>query len=77
MNKIEKKVCAKCGRELPITHFAKSYTPPDGYRKYCNECRAERDKKRKAETKAKRDMRFWECDIIARPERGIYVKDRY
>lgn len=68
MSEIEKKRCKRCGRELELTEFGFSKVTTDGYMSICQECRAERAKNLKERHKARRAVRFWECDIIARPE---------
>lgn len=68
MSEIEKKRCKRCGRELELTEFGFSKATTDGYMSICQECRAERAKRLKERQQARRAIRFWECDIIARPE---------
>lgn len=36
---MEYKICSKCKRELPISHFHKDKSKKDGYRADCKECR--------------------------------------
>lgn len=62
------KVCTKCGRQLPVKEFGYSKANPDGYTNLCNDCKAEKAKRLKERHQARRAVRFWECDIIARPE---------
>lgn len=62
------KVCPKCGRQLPVKEFGYSKANPDGYTNLCNDCRAEKAKRLKERQQARRVVKFWECDIIARPE---------
>lgn len=62
------KVCTKCGRQLPVKEFGYSKANPDGYTNLCNDCRAEKAKRLKERQQVRRAVRFWECDIIARPE---------
>lgn len=38
MEEIKTKVCRKCGRELPITEFARKSTAKDGLQSYCKQC---------------------------------------
>lgn len=38
---MEKKICEKCGRELPLASFAKHHLSKDGHMAYCNSCREE------------------------------------
>lgn len=38
LEKMETKVCSKCKKELPITHFWKQRKTRDGLRCYCKEC---------------------------------------
>lgn len=35
---METKICAKCGKELPLTAFLKHGHTKDGYRKVCKAC---------------------------------------
>ena len=62
------KVCPKCGRQLSVKEFGYSKANPDGYTTLCNDCRVEKAKRLKERQQARRVVRFWECDIIARPE---------
>lgn len=38
---MEKKICKKCGRELPLASFAKHRLSKDGHMANCNSCREE------------------------------------
>lgn len=38
---MEKKICKKCGSELPLASFAKHRLSKDGHMAYCNSCREE------------------------------------
>ena len=38
MEEIKTKVCRKCGRELPITEFARRSAAKDGLQGYCKQC---------------------------------------
>jgi hypothetical protein len=49
------KKCAKCGRELPVTHFHKNKSRTDGLNSYCKDCVTKYPKiKRKKMTKIER-----------------------
>ena len=39
-NHITSKVCACCGKELPISKFKRHGRANDGYRRVCNDCKA-------------------------------------
>ena len=41
----ETKLCIRCNRVLPIEHFHKNKTQPDGHRVYCKDCVSEYGKK--------------------------------
>ena len=38
------KVCAHCGRELPVSSFGRHSRTKDGYQPYCKECQSEMNK---------------------------------
>lgn len=65
---ITEKTCKRCGRTLPIEEFAPSITTIDGYNKLCHECRLVKVNRDKDKRHADKLKRFWECDIIARPD---------
>lgn len=65
---ITEKKCSHCQRVLPTTEFIQSVVSADGYYNLCDDCRKERAEKIRQKSLAKRAVRFWECDIIARPE---------
>lgn len=68
---METKVCKKCGRELELTELGYSKQTTDGYAPHCNDCRLAINARQKAAEDARRAARFWECDIIAKPEKDI------
>ena len=37
---VQTKVCAKCGRNLPVESFRRHHLSKDGYSKICNACKA-------------------------------------
>lgn len=45
MENEEKKVCKGCGRELPLSEFAKHDKAKDGHMSTCKECRRRRSLK--------------------------------
>lgn len=50
---INTKVCAKCGRELPIENFNKSSHNKDGYQWWCRDCMKENYHKNREVKKTK------------------------
>lgn len=45
MENEEKKVCKECGRELPLSEFAKHDKAKDGHMSVCKECRRRKSSK--------------------------------
>lgn len=57
---METKICAKCGRELPIENYNKNSKTKDGLQRHCKECAREYAKASYENKKAKKieDMRI-------------------
>lgn len=67
------KMCARCGRELPLSLFGNSNITPDRKRKTCNDCNIAQQEREKA----KKRERFWELmDPILCVEPTEKVKKR-
>lgn len=71
---ITEKKCSHCQRVLPTTEFIQSVVSADGYYNLCDDCRKERAEKIRQKSLAKRAVRFWECDMIARPDKDFYKR---
>lgn len=63
MEELKMKRCVTCKEEKPIKEFGFSKSYKDGRRKHCKVCAAKIDAKKSA----KRQAKFWECDIMAKP----------
>ena len=63
MEEQKMKMCVTCKEEKPIEEFGFSKSYKDGRRKHCKVCAAKIDAKKSA----KRQAKFWECDIMAKP----------
>lgn len=55
------KTCPHCGRRLPLTSFNRLTS--NKYTQKCTDCIKSINENRKSKE------RFWECDIIARPDK--------
>lgn len=56
-----KKICKRCGQELPIENFAKNLRSGDGYMHICNECWA------KAKAEGHAVLKLQQAESIATP----------
>lgn len=68
------KRCITCREEKPIEEFGLSRNSRDGHRKQCTIC-AKAQEGRRAEKK-NQIVRFWECDIIAKPLKDYDGEER-
>ena len=59
------KRCITCREEKPLEEFGLSRNSRDGHRKQCAICAKAQEDRRAA--KKNQIVRFWECDIIAKP----------
>lgn len=61
----EKKICGKCGKELPLTEFYKDYRREGRYKPICKACWAIRKKEYKEKNReriAESDRRYYEAN---------------
>ena len=69
----ETRVCARCGRELPISKFGINKRSEDCLQRKCKDCIK---KQYQAATTEKKNERFWEMDFIFKPDRDIRTEAR-
>ena len=62
----ETRICARCGRELPITKFGINKQRTDCLQRKCKDCI---NAQKRASTAEKKAERFWEIDWVLKPER--------
>ena len=64
---METKVCARCGRELPVEEFNKHAKSKDGLQPYCKECQSVANKEYNAirpRTKRNPLAKYTDADLI-------------
>lgn len=82
MNENGTKICTKCGKEKPISEFAKDKRSGDGYTYWCKECRNEHNRKYLKENpeKAKEHNDKWKerrKEYYKRPENAIKLRNSH
>lgn len=66
---METKKCITCKKELPIEMFGKSRQTNEGISRRCIDCCKAKEEKKAA--RRNKINRFWECDLIAKPQRNF------